>query len=146
MYPVDTVNNEWVEILLEDDEDNLWFGGSSHFIKINKNAGTNIFQLFTKGNGIPNMNLNSFAVDKDKNIWIGGNGIGLLINGIKKMGSSNLDLVHYQKADGLKAKTYAYNSSCIDSKNRLWVGSTNAGVTVLDLNTFELPIEMRPKI
>ena len=49
---------------------------------------------------------------------------------------------HYKIPDGLKDLGYTANSSFYqDSKNRLWMYSNYAGISFLDLNTFELPTE-----
>ena len=128
-----------VRNLFEDDE-NLWFGSRTHFIKIKKNAiNNNTYPQFILGNGLPDHIMGSVEVDQKGNIWFIGEGIGVIPNGLKQLGSSTLEWFHFQKADGLKSMSSHLNGNCLDSKNRLWFGSEDAGLAMLDLNNYKIP-------
>lgn len=138
-------NPDGVFLLMEDEKDHLWFSMNTdtRIFKMKKNGDNPIIDLYTKDHGLPGLKLEGMAVDNNQNSWFGsaGIGIGVIPKGLENPGSSKLAWIQYDKADGLKSRSYDSHSSYIDSKNRLWVGSTEAGVTMLDLNTFELPVE-----
>ena len=142
------VDEEFLNAYMEDNQGNLWFGEYNRLVKLNEKAEKTEYKLtiFNKENGLPNLAIKSVTLDKEQNIWIGSNeGLAVLIKGTENLGYPNLRWLKYGKADGLKSKDYPFNSACLDSKNRLWWGSQATGVTMLDLNTFQIPTEA-PKV
>lgn len=141
---VDTLNYNWVNSLLEDKEGNLWFTSQSDF-SLFKRKGTIIENKFTqygKNIGLSNFTIMSVLEDKQKNVWISSNdGLTVLSGGIEKLTLTDTKWSNYDKFDGLKNKQFQPNSAYLDSKNRMWWGSRSSGVTMLDLNTFQIPTE-----
>ena len=139
-YNIDPLENEWIDLSVEDDKKNLWFGTPSIFVQVKK-EGTEIeddLPRITTGGGLPNTRIGSIVIDNNQNVWVGGgdNGIAVLKKGSGDFGQMDAPWLHYNKADGLIPGHFS--SSLLDGKNRLWWGSLY-GITQLNLNRFQLP-------
>ena len=143
-YNIDPIEKEWVEFLVEDKQKNVWLGTTSSFTQIQKSGQEikNDLPRLTIGNGLPNTNIASIIIDNSQNIWVGGsdNALAVLNNGLDLFGQSDASWLHYHKEDGLLSNYFSNGSICLDSKNRLWLGSVN-GITQLNLNSFQFPTE-----
>ena len=92
---------------------------------------------FQEADGLSSNEISSILEDRQQNIWIStARGIDLL-----KPGRDNdqYDIFSFGQEDGLERVNFIRNSACLDQHNRIWWGAID-GVTVLDLNTFELPV------
>lgn len=140
LYRMDSVDKEWIEYMLEDDKGNLWFGSESRLFRMEGKETNDAkkITLFTKENGLPDCKIQSIIEDHQKNIWISSNkGLALLVGGLENIGKK--DWIQFGKSDGLKCNGYTNRSVLLDSKNRMWWGTGISGVTMLDLNTYQLP-------
>ena len=140
---VDTLYDEFTDLMIDDGNGNMWFGGLTNLTQVKENGKIieDSFPRFTAGKELPAFHITNATYDRDGNLWIasGGKGILCFIDGLKHVGTPDFKWIHYGKADGLKhLNAEGPNSTLIDSKNRLWFG-TNGHVTTLDLNTFSLP-------
>ena len=117
---------------------------TSTFIQVKKNGVDieNNFPVLFMANELPDISINTIIKDKKNNLWVGSDNTGLVVlkGGMKNIGQSNFQWLQYSKADGLKSKYFG--KALLDSKNRMWWGNSVNSVTMLDLNTFQLPTEV----
>lgn len=139
------LSNNNVLCMLEDNQGYLWFGTEGSGVsRFNGKDDQVSFSHFTSKEGLSNDIIRSMVQDRNNNIWISTNkGISLLVPKSTPPALSNASLketykcLTFAKEDGLKGLDF--NSSvCLDSKGRIWWGS-DEGVTMLDLNYFQLP-------
>lgn len=62
-------------------------------------------------------------------------GVGLQSQDIEKAEKVKIEVVRFEKNDGLKGTDFYQNSAHLDSKNRIWWGSGKS-LTMLDMNKF----------
>lgn len=125
----------FISFMMEDHEGNVWFGS--------RDAGLSIFdgeRFFTisERDGLSHNAIGSITQDKNHNIWIGTEkGLDLLIPAESHADRFQFKILSYEAGDGLKGLDFLVNSTHLDKKNKLWLGS-GKGLTVIDLNTNEL--------
>lgn len=115
--------------ILEDSKGNLWFGtGGSGVCRYNGET----FRYYTENEGLSNNIVYSILEDSNNNIWLSTEkGLNCLVPGS--------DVIHtYSQQDGLKGIDFYINSVFLDSKNRIWWGSSKS-LTMLDMNNFHCP-------
>jgi len=117
--------------ILEDSHGNLWFGTGGGGVSM-YNGET--FTYYTEREGLSNNIVYSLLEDSNGHIWLSTEkGLNCLVPGP--------DLIHtYSQQDGLKGIDFYINSVLLDSKNRIWWGSS-ISLTMLDLNSFKIPVE-----
>ena len=98
-----------------------------------------IFEHIGTESGLTNNNVMAISFDKDNNAWISTK------KGLNKMksfrpGTQDIEIRQYLKNDGLLSTDLLINSSCVDSKNRLWIGSGRSAA-MLDLNLASADID-----
>ncbi len=124
------LSNNTVLSILEDSYGNLWFatGGGG----VNKFNGET-FTHFTEKEGLSNNIVYSVLEDSSRNIWLSTEkGLNVLVPG---------GVMHtFGQQDGLKGLDFYINSALLDSKNRIWWGSSKS-LTMLDLNNFKIPVD-----
>lgn len=129
--PNENLSDKCVTSIFEDMTGNIWIGTQNG--GINKFDGK-LFIKFTEKEGLCNNHVTSIIGDKKGNIWVG------TIKGISKLSSQengNWLITSFSTADGLKDLSFNQNSVCLDSRNRLWWGTSDI-ITMLDLNMPEL--------
>ena len=112
------------------------------------------FYHYDSKDGLSNDFITSIEMGKQKDLWIGtSNGLNFLKSTIfskERIGQQGICkdsfAMNYSFGilDGLKSTGVYQNALCVDSKDRLWVG-TNDALSVLDISNFGLP-ESTPKI
>lgn len=128
----------------EDDLGNLWIGTITD--GLNKFNG-NSFTHFKEEDGLSNNTIYSIQTDKEGNLWLSTErGLNLL----KRNKTRNIDSIDntntikqytiytYELNDGIKGLDFFSNSALLDSKNRIWWGSSKS-LTMLDLNQHTTP-------
>jgi len=128
------LSNNYVLSILEDKRGNLWFGTGGGGVSMYNGES---FTHFTQKEGLSNNYVLSMLEDKNGNLWLSTES-GLFWIKQKKLAQindrGNTYLFNiYGKNDGLKALNFYNNSTCLDSKNRIWWGSGNS-LTMLDMN------------
>ncbi|MBK7407439.1 MAG: helix-turn-helix domain-containing protein [Saprospirales bacterium] len=123
-----------VNTIFEDSHGNLWLGTECGVCWFDGKRMTS----FSQNNILLSSSISSFLEDDQGNIWISTlKGIELAIPSRVK-GEQGFQLLDFEKPDGLQTTDFFPNSVCLDKKNRLLWG-TAKGLTILDLNRFELP-------
>jgi ligand-binding sensor domain-containing protein len=128
-----------VNSLLEDCDGRIWIGTAA--------GGVNMFDgksftYFTIEDGLANNYVMSLAEDIDQRIWVGtDNGLSCLYPTGK---NNEYKIISFDRGGGLTGMSFYRNAVIIDRQNQIWWG-TNAGVTCLDMNTFEM-VEEPPQI
>lgn len=137
------LSNNRVLSLTEDTKGNIWIGtdggGLCKFDGV-------FFACYTDKEGLSNNNIYSIKEDREGNLWLGTEyGLnhfivdeGLTIRGkynVQK-GQNILQIDVLTKEDGLKATDFFENSALLDSKNRIWWGTSKA-LSMLDLKEYE---------
>jgi len=111
--------SDFVETIVVDKQNNVWFGTYEGVSKFDGNNWTN----YTTANGLADNKVHTIAFDAYNNAWFGTD------NGISRY--NGYDWTTYTKADGLINDTV--RSIAIDSENNLWIG-TKGGISNLILN------------
>lgn len=129
--------NNWIRTLLTAENGDLWIGtngGVSRFDGVQ-------FVNYTTEDGLVDNRIRNLIEDHDGNIWVGTQQ-GLSVLTPKRTDDQNLlyEIFNYGKLDGLKQPDFIQNSVCLDRNRRIWWGRTK-GITMLDLNDFELPAQ-----
>jgi signal transduction histidine kinase len=126
--------------ILEDSYGNLWFGISGG--GVSKYNGET-FTHFTEKEGLSNNIVYSVLEDSNNNIWLSTEkGLNRLVFGPDSVDVAyNNPVIHtYNLQDGLKGLDFYPNSLLLDSKNRIWWGSSKS-LTMLNMNNFKIPVE-----
>jgi len=123
--------------ILEDSNGNLWFGtGGKGVSRYNGET----FTHFTEKEGLSNNIVYSILEDSNNSIWLSTEkGLNRLV-----FGPDNVDVDYnnpvvytYNLQDGLKGIDFYINSVLLDSKNRIWWGSSKS-LTMLDMNNIKI--------
>ncbi len=96
---------------------------------------------YTEKEGLSNNIIQSILEDRDQNIWISTeNGLNTLVSIPDDFDEefNQARIYTYGKQDGLKGMDFILNSALIDSRNRIWWGSSTSAV-MLDMNKFKIP-------
>ena len=137
--------NNHIYAMIEDRHGRLWFatdgGGVSCF-------DGQRFTNYTEKEGLGGNRVYSLKEDKLGRIWMSWyGGISLLVpdsgevqpsSGHPATSAGRFRIFNFGQMDGLKGRRYA--AVCLDQKNQMWWGGEK-GMTMLDLNHFELPCE-----
>jgi signal transduction histidine kinase/DNA-binding response OmpR family regulator len=124
-----------IRCILEDRHGNLWFGTNSRGVSMFDGK---TITHYTEKEGLSDNFVWSIEEDNMGNIWISGQrGISCLIFCKDSVNEPfNNPVIHtYIQQDGLKGSDFVVNSVLLDSKNRIWWGSSKS-LTMLDMNTF----------
>ena len=143
-HQFDQEKQSFVVGMWEDFADNAWVAFFNSLVQI-KQKGTLIEHDFPRvAVGDLGINvINSVALDRDQNLWIGTaiNGLLVLRERLDTLEKISFDQIQFTKEDGLRSRGFIEGATVIDSKNQIWFGSKNRGATVRDLNTFQLPLK-----
>jgi signal transduction histidine kinase/ligand-binding sensor domain-containing protein len=132
------LSNNIVWSLKEDKQGRLWLGTYGGGVSV-FNGET--FMHITEKEGLSNNIVQSIQEDRDGNIWISTEkGLNLLVLPPDSINAlSNPPVIHtYGNQDGLKGKDFILNSVILDSRNRLWWGSSSS-LVMLAMNNFKIP-------
>ena len=138
------METQWIDFYLEDENNNLWVGTPWKIIQV-KAEGTLIeedFPSMTRGVHWPDVLAQNMTFDHQGRIWLSSNSNGLfcLPGGLSAMLKGNAQWYSFTKDDGLKTNGNTTWALLIDAGNRLWT-CVNGGVTYLDLNDFDVPVQ-----
>lgn len=98
-----SISNNSVRTITEDDEGNLWIGTSGGLNKLNKKTDT--FKCYTTTDGLPNNNIYGIVIDDDKNLWMSTN-IGLSKFDVEKEGFYNLNVTDGLQSNEFNGRSY----------------------------------------
>ena len=139
-----TLDKSTIFSIFQDSQNALWIGSkTSGLFRLDNTQ----FTQFSTDNGLSNNTVWSIQEDRKNRIWVTTeNGLNLLcpsteLNSQKKI---SYKILQFEKRDGLAGVDFFLNSSLIDSKNTLWMGSGKA-LTSLNLNKFQLDT-VKPKV
>jgi len=130
--------NNVVWSIMEDSHGNLWFGTFGGGVCM-YNGRT--FTHYTEREGLSNNIVQSILEDRNGNIWISTEkGLNTLVSIPDDFNEeyNRARIYTYGKQDGLKGMDFILNSALIDSKNRIWWGSSTSAI-MLDMNKFKIP-------
>jgi ligand-binding sensor domain-containing protein/signal transduction histidine kinase len=132
------LSNNTVWSIMEDSHGNLWFGTFGGGVcKYNGRT----FTHYTEKEGLSNNIIQSILEDRNGNIWISTEkGLNTLVSIPDDFDEEyNKSVIYtYGKQDGLKGMDFILNSTLLDSKNRIWWGSSTSAI-MLDMNKFKIP-------
>lgn len=130
--PIDknSLSDNVVMGVYEDEQSLLWIGTRDRGLNIINRENQSIEHIY-EGDSVYNLTTNAIGVitGKDNIIWVGTR------DGVNKINKDDMTIEKYTMEDGLINNNI--KSLCVDSKNRLWIG-TPQGVSVLDINTNEI--------
>jgi len=132
------LSNNIVWAMEEDKQGKLWLGTYGGGLSVFDGLG---FMHITEEEGLSNNIVQSIVEDRDGNMWISTEkGLNLLVfhpdEGLEL--GTPLVIHTYGKQDGLKGNDFILNSSLLDSRNRLWWGSSTS-LVLLDMDQFTVP-------
>jgi signal transduction histidine kinase/ligand-binding sensor domain-containing protein/DNA-binding response OmpR family regulator len=121
-----------VRVIFEDSKGNIWVGTNrGGLCLLDKKAGT--FRHFRKSNVLlTNGDFRSMVEDKSGKLWLGMYG-----DGVYSLDPQTGDFKrHFYKSEEENLlKSNIVFSLALDHKNRLWIGTSNGGLSVYDLET-----------
>jgi len=132
------LNSNIVWTMEEDKEGRLWLGTYGGGLSVFDGLS---FTHITEEEGLSNNIVQSIVEDLDGNMWVSTEkGLNLLVyHPDEGLALSTPQVIHtYGKLDGLKANDFILNSSLLDSRNRLWWGSSTS-LVMLDMDHFAIP-------
>jgi signal transduction histidine kinase/ligand-binding sensor domain-containing protein len=138
------LSSNGVSSIQEDRHGNLWFGTGRGVSMYNGKT----FMHFTEEQGLSNNDVKSILEDDNNNIWVGTfKGLNRIVFGpesvsnTKKGLSAKNPVVHsFSLQDGPKSMEFIINAAFLDSKNRIWWGSSKC-LTMLDISNLRIPTE-----
>lgn len=117
-----------IKSIYKDRKNNLYFAGFGNgWIKYDGKK----FHQFTTKNGLPTDFVICTLEDKDGNFWVGTYHEGVCKINPQSINNSSLQLKQFKSEFGGSRSIYKLKQ---DSKNKLWFGTTNAGVYYLSDN------------
>jgi signal transduction histidine kinase/streptogramin lyase len=135
------LSNNVVWSIMEDSHGNIWFGTFGGGVcKYNGRT----FTHYTEKEGLSNNIMQSILEDRNGNIWISTEmGLNTLVSIPDDFNEefNQARIYTFGKQDGLKGMDFILNCALIDSKNRLWWGSSTSAV-MLDMNKFKIPAQV----
>lgn len=129
------LSSDYVRTIYEDSYGDMWIGHNGNGLDKIEDGKT--ITRFTDNQGLASNYVWSITEDNDERLWVC---TELGISCIKldsNMRDSKLDIHTFTKQDGLKSLDFYTNSVMLDTKNRLWWGSSQA-VTMLDLDNLKI--------
>ena len=130
--------NDRVRNIYEDKSGNLWLGtdeGAMSFQINHLKSNVLTIDSITTQNGLPHKGTLSIIEDNRNRLWIGTDGgIACLFNS-----SAGKEIYSFKQLDGLlNGLDAVQNSVCLSSDDKIWWGM-GKGVTILDVNNFNVP-------
>ena len=135
-----SISSNFIREIFEDSAGNLWIGHWNGSIDIFNERRNTFDRVFVKGKKLTGSTISAIVQSDDESIWIGTQGDGLY-------------RVKYENKEAEIIKKYSANSNVKDKlsgniilslmkdKNeRLWIGTEDAGLNILNLKTGELNI------
>ena len=135
------LSNNTVWSMLEDKHGNLWLGTYGGGVSMYNGL---TFTLYTEKEGLSDNIVLSILEDSSGNIWISTEkGLNLIVFEPGGLNSAyHHPVIHtYGQQDGLKGMDFILNSVLLDSKNRIWWGSSSS-LIMLDMNSFKVPAKI----
>lgn len=128
--------------LFEDSRERLWVGAGAGVQIYGPGGGLGSFTDYTTKDGLSHNSLRSILEDGQHRIWLGTRrGISVMVPQPEAPLSGEpgpYKCFTFGKEDGLNTRENRIADGFLDSRNRIWWGTSN-GITMLDLNQFELP-------
>ena len=134
------LSNNTVQSILNDQNGNLWFGTEGGGVTMFDGEK---FTYYTVNEGLTSNFIKSLIEDNNGNIWVAtvsGLNQFVPIDGDTTKVNNHYKIIKYDTKDGLKSIDFLPNSVHVDSKNRIWWGSSKS-LCMLDINSFNIYIK-----
>ncbi len=122
--------------IIEDQNQNLWFGTGDGLFIFSKDLNLIFHQKKQLNNSsIIGNHINCITKDRNGGIWIGTR------DGISYYNSKNQNITHfYSESNNSNSLSENYITALIEDRinQNIWIGTRNAGLNRLDLNTMEI--------
>ncbi len=128
-----SLSSNFIQTFFDDSEGNIWIGHRNGAIDIlNKKKGS-IEQLKINGNKFSNSSVKAITQMHDKSIWIGTQGNGIFK--IKLRDGKIIETINYlhERNQPNSISGNYILSLMVDSDNRLWIGTEDEGLNILDI-------------
>lgn len=112
-----SLNNRFVNVIIQDDENTVWVGTQGGLHKYSNK--TDSFTAITKEDGLKNDAIKGIINDKNGHLWLSTE------NGIIKYNYKTGETINYDLGDGLQAKEYIASSSLTTKKGEYLFGGVN---------------------
>lgn len=134
-----SLSSNFIRVLFEDSDGNLWIAHGDGAIDIFNENLHEFVHLSIDGKKLTDSRISAIVESPDKNIWIGTQGDGLYR--LNYENGNARQIAHYLQHS---ANENGINSNIvlclmIDHQNKLWIGTEDNGINILDLktNTFQ---------
>ncbi len=141
-FPQNTVLNDYVMCLKEDQHENIWIGTwyglslfkHSEIVKANQNS-ANIINFLNKPNdqnSLTNNTIMSLIEDRDGTIWVG------TLAGINRIMQTDGDYKfesNFENSNGESLRNKKILELCEDNTGDIWFSTQDGGICLLDVNT-----------
>ena len=118
-FPSDSIGHMaggQVHAIIEDRKKNLWIATGDNGLSL-KAAGKKSFRNFGIEDGLVSSTTRSIQIDRDENLWIGGN------MGLSKMDIESETFNNYSTEDGLLSNNFCTNASLRSSSGEFYFGT-----------------------
>lgn len=115
-----TISGDYVISLLQDEDENLWFGTYGQGLNKLYAEGDSIwFESFTTRQGLSNNIIYSIQQDKKKDLWLGTD------YGLTRLHPETAKVRNFYMADGLLNNQYYWSASYKNDEGKLYFGGMN---------------------
>jgi two-component system, sensor histidine kinase ChiS len=125
-----SISNNSVKSLHQDQQGNLWVGTSNGLNKLALNdrlAGENNFTSYFESDGLPNSSINGIVGDTTGHLWLSTN------NGLSRFNTDTSEFENYAYEDGLSSTEFNDGAALFSSSGIIYFGGVN-GATKVDPN------------
>lgn len=134
-----SLSSNFIRVLFEDSDGNLWIAHGNGAIDILNESLNEFEHLSIHGKKLTDSRISAIVESPNKNIWIATQGNGLYR--LKRENGKLNQIAYYSTAsrNGYRISSNIILCLMIDRQNKLWIGTEDSGINILDLetNTFQ---------
>ena len=135
-----SISSNFIREIFEDSYGNLWIGHWNGAIDIFNERRNTFDRVFVNGEKITSSTITAIVESRDKSIWIGTQGDGIYHIKYENNRATVLERFSTRLTKKNRISGNIILSLMIDNDERLWIGTEDAGLNILNINTGEINI------